>query len=80
MSQWVSHETSATRHVHPVPSSDPFSITVVRTLHGLSVENLPQLQRYAISFAGLNAEERSRLIVSPALLKESPSESVSKIV
>ncbi len=77
MSQWVSRETSAARHVHPVPSSDPFSITVVRTLHGLLTESLPQLQRYAIALAGLNAEERSRLIVSPALLGEPLSEAAN---
>lgn len=80
MSQRVGRETSAARHVHPVPSSDPFSIIVVRTLHGLLVESLPQLQRYAIAFAGLNVEERSRLIVSPALLSEPSSEAARAAV
>ncbi|MCS7222737.1 MAG: hypothetical protein RML36_16255 [Anaerolineae bacterium] len=77
MSQWVGRETNAARRVHPIPSSDPFSIIVVRTLHGLLVESLPQLQSYAITFAGLNAEERSRLIVSPALLGGLPSEAAN---
>ncbi len=70
MSAWVNRETSATLHVHPVPSSDPFSIIVVRTLHGLLPDSLPQLRHYATAFQALNAEERSRLIVSPALAGE----------
>ncbi|NOZ28251.1 MAG: hypothetical protein GXP39_09395 [Chloroflexi bacterium] len=73
MSQWLGRETGAALHVHPVPSSDPFSIIVVRTLHGLLRDHLPQLRRYATAFQGLNAEERSRLIVSPILAGEPPA-------
>jgi hypothetical protein len=70
MSQWIGRETGAALRVHPVPSSDPFSITVVRTLHGLLAESLPQLRHYANAFAGMSEEARSRLLISPLLAGE----------
>ncbi|HEY63344.1 MAG TPA: hypothetical protein G4O02_02115 [Caldilineae bacterium] len=73
MSQWLERETGAALHVHPVPSSDPFSIIVVRTLHGLPVECLPQLRHCAAAFEELSPEERSRLVVSPTLAGEPPA-------
>ena len=71
MSRWIGRESGAARRVHPVPSSDPFSITVVRTLHGLIPESLPQLRHYAQEFAQLDAEALRRLVVSPALARMS---------
>lgn len=69
MSRWIGRESGAARRVHPVPSSDPFSITVVRTLHGLIPESLPQLRHYAQEFAQLDAEALRRLVASPKLVR-----------
>ncbi|MCD6290806.1 MAG: hypothetical protein J7M34_09920 [Anaerolineae bacterium] len=76
MSRWLGRETGAALHVHPVPSSDPFSITVVRTLHGLCGDRLPQLRRYADAFEYLDAEARSRLLISPVFIEKQASAAV----
>ncbi len=72
MSKWINRQTGAALRVHPVSSSDPFSIIVVRTLHGLLARSLPQLRRFAAAFRALNPEERDRLVVNPALAGKAP--------
>jgi hypothetical protein len=54
--------------MHPprlVSTYDPFSITYLRTLHGLPIRSMSRWQRYSDSFANLGVRDRELLEVLP---------------
>jgi hypothetical protein len=48
-----------------LPSQDPFSITFVRTVHGLGLDDLGCMQRYRAEFVALSPEERRTALLVP---------------
>lgn len=51
-------------------SYDPFSLILVRTLHGLPLEAIASLRVYARAFASLSLKEKRSLVLCGALLGE----------
>lgn len=66
---------AAALRVRLLSSYDPFSLILLRTLHGLSLEAITSLRHYAMSFAGLSPGEKRSLVISSAVMGEpTPSE------
>ncbi len=47
-----------------LPTEDPFSITFVRTVHGLGLDDLDSMQRYRVELRFLSAEERALILLT----------------
>ena len=51
-------------NVKLLPTEDPFSITFVRTVHGLGLDDLDSMQRYRVELRFLSAEERALILLT----------------
>jgi hypothetical protein len=77
--QPASHAAYAgTLRLRLLSSYDPFSLILVRTLHGLPLEAVGCLRTYAASYASLPDSERASLLLSDDLLDEPAAEPSSQ--
>lgn len=61
---------TTTLRLRLLSSHDPYSLTLVRTLHGFPLEAVANLRAYEAAFASLSPDRQKELVLADALIKK----------